>query len=102
MLEKRDKTVSRKWGVAPLGGRVALGVIPIRADIFSEVRRSCEAKGYVPRHTEGKCKRYERPAIKGLYFELNETDKSITAVALSESALYQIVNDFNLPLYKKD
>ncbi len=99
----QERTVSLEWRVLALGGesKIPEGIIPIDSSKFDFVRRSLTEKGYLrPEHIDAE-KRYAHHSTRGLYICINESTRSIKAIAFGDSALSQVADDFNLPLYRQ-
>jgi hypothetical protein len=102
MVEKKDKSIVLEWRVISLGGAsgVPKSVIPIEGMKFKEVRKAIRLKGYRRLQGEGQEIKYSQPSVRGLFVAVNEAEKSIKAIAPGQSSLSQIINDFDLPMYR--
>jgi hypothetical protein len=99
-MDFKEEPYKKEWKVVSLGGgSVPEGVIRIDDDKFMSVRNYCSAKGYRDIGKSDKEFEYEHYALSGLHLFINPQDKIIRAESVSENALYQIVDDFNLPMY---
>jgi hypothetical protein len=101
-MEKKDKSFVLEWQVMSLAGtnNFAKSVIPIEGMKFKEVRKALRIKGYRRLPGEGAEIKYSQPSVRGLTVAVNEGQKSIKAIAPGQSSLSQVVNDFDLPMYR--
>lgn len=101
-MEKKDKSFVLEWQVVSLSGagNLAKHVIPIEGMKFKEVRKQIRLKGYRRLPGEGAEIKYSQPSVRGLTLALNEGQRSIKAIAPGQSSLSQIINDFDLPMYR--
>ena len=101
-MEKKDKSFKLEWRVISLseGNKAAKEIIPIEGMKFKEVRKALRIKGYRRLPGEGQEIRFSQPSVRGLVVAVNDGEKSITAIAPGQSSLSQIINDFNLPMYR--
>ncbi len=99
-MDFKEELYKKEWRVVSLGGgSVPDGIIPIDYDKFTNVKNYWSAKGYRRINQSGKEVKFEHYALAGLYLFVNSQDKIVRAESVSENALYQIVDDFNLPMY---
>ena len=99
----QERTVSLEWRVVALdsGSKLPKGIIPMDGSKFNLIKSSLSEKGYMRgKHIEGEM-RYEHHSTRGLFVCINETTRSIRAVAFGDSALSQVADEFNLPLYNQ-
>jgi hypothetical protein len=101
-MDKKDKSFILEWRVVSLGSSsgMAKSVIPIEGMKFKEVRKALRIKGYRRLPGEGQEIRYSQPSVRGLFVAVNESERYIKAVAPGQSSLSQVVNDFDLPMYR--
>jgi hypothetical protein len=101
-MEKKDKSFVLEWQVMSLAGASSLAksVIPIEGMKFKEVRKALRIKGYRRMPGEGAEIRYSQPSVRGLMVAVNEGQKTIKAIAPGQSSLSQVINDFDLPMYR--
>lgn len=101
-MEKKDKSFVLEWRVVSLaqGNKLPKEIIPIESLKFKDVRKTLGPKGYrcLQGQMYGAC--FTQPSIRGLVIAINEEHHSIRASAPSFTALSQIINDFNLPMYR--
>jgi hypothetical protein len=102
MVEKKDKSIVLEWRVMSLGGgsNIPKHVIPIEGMKFKEVRKALRIKGYRRMPGEGQEIRYSQPSVRGLFVAVNEAEKSLKAISPGQSSLSQVINDFDLPMYR--
>lgn len=102
MVEKKDKSFILEWRVMSLAGgnTIAKSVIPIEGMKFKEVRKALRIKGYRRVPGEGQEIKYSQPSVRGLMVAVNESDRTIRAIAPGQSSLSQVINDFDLPMYR--
>ena len=102
MIEKKDKSIVLEWRVMSLSGgsNIPKHVIPIEGMKFKEVRKALRIKGYRRLPGEGQEIRYSQPSVRGLMVAVNETEKSLKAISPGQSSLSQVINDFDLPMYR--
>lgn len=94
---------SKKWKVKTLGDSSSSSkeYISIDAKKFSDITKYIVSKGYrVKSRAEGQMT-YIQTRYVGLEVIINPPQKIITAQALGQSALGQVINDFDLPLYNR-
>jgi hypothetical protein len=101
-MEKKDKSIILEWRVISLGAssNVPKTVIPIQSMKYKEVRKLIRLKGYRRLQGEGQEIKYSQPSVRGLFIAVNDADRSIRAIAPGQSSLSQIINDFDLPMYR--
>ncbi|MDO8303335.1 MAG: hypothetical protein Q7T18_08840 [Sedimentisphaerales bacterium] len=101
-MEKKDKSIVLEWRVVSLGGGSSLekGIIPIEAMKFKTVRKALRIKGYRRLPGEGQEIKFSQPSVRGLVVAVNETERSIRAISPGQSSLAQVINDFDLPMYR--
>jgi|GEM_PF-3571572 hypothetical protein len=94
----------KKWKVKGLGdasGAASKEYISIDARKFGDIIKHITSKGYrVKTRGEGETI-YTQTRFSGLEVAINPSQKTIVAEALGQSALGQVVNDFDLPLYSR-
>ena len=102
MVGKKDKSFTLEWRVVSLSGTSDMpkDVIRIEGMKFKEVRKTVRLKGYRRLSGQGAEIRYSQPSVRGLMLAINESQKSIRAIAPGESSLAQVANDFDLPMYR--
>lgn len=99
-MEYKQELYKKEWKVVSLmSGAVPEGTIPIDEDKFQKVKNYCTALGYRDVSKSDKEIRYEHYSISGLYLCVNAKDKIVRVESTSETALYQVVEDFGLPMY---
>jgi hypothetical protein len=100
----KGQIFSKKWKVKGLGdtsGTASKEYISIDARKFNDVAKYIVSKGYrVKTRGEGET-RYNQTRFAGLEVVINPSQKTIVVEALGQSAIGQVVNDFDLPLYNK-
>jgi hypothetical protein len=69
---------------------------------FHSVIKLLPEKGMMHGQRIGTEMRYEHHSIRGLHLYIDHGAKTIRATAYGVSALSQVVDDFNLPLYRRD
>jgi hypothetical protein len=101
-LDNKDKSIILEWRVVSLAGGSSLPkhVIPIESMKFKEVRKQIRLKGYRRLQGEGQEIKYSQPSVRGLFVAVHEGERYIRAIAPGQSSLSQIINDFNLPMYR--
>jgi hypothetical protein len=102
MVEKKDKSLILEWRVISLGNSSGIPktIIPIEGMKYKEVRKQIRLKGYRRLPGEGAEVLYSQPSVRGLMIAVNDSDRSIRAIAPGQSSLSQIINDFDLPMYR--
>lgn len=99
----KGQRFTKKWKVKTLGdaGQGAKDVISIDLRKFQEITKHITSKGYrVKTRAEGETI-YNQTRFIGLEVKINLSQKIITAEAYGQSALGQVINDFDLPLYNR-
>lgn len=100
-IEKKFKIYRRTWKVAGLGGgKLEKGIIPINGGKFKDVQRTMREKGYIRGQAVDGGTKYPHHSIRNLALIICKETKTIHAEYESESALGQIMSDFNLAAYK--
>jgi len=99
MVEKRFKIFRRTWKVAGIGGHAEKGIITISGSKFKDILRVMRVKGYARGHAVEEGIKYPHHSIRNLALIVSKADKTIYVEYESESALGQIVDDFNLSTY---
>lgn len=102
MVDKKDKSIVLEWRVMSLSGgsNIPKTVIPIEGMKYKEVKKALRIKGYRRMPGEGAEIKYSQPSVRGLFVAINDGEKSIRAIAPGQSSLSQIINDFDLPMYR--
>ncbi len=100
-IGKKYKIYTRTWMVSGLGssGRQK-DIIPINSGKFKDVLRTMREKGYSRGKLVEGGMRYPHHSFRNLALIIRKEKKIIQAEYASESALGQIIDDFNLPAYK--
>jgi hypothetical protein len=98
-VEKRFKIFKRTWKVAGLGGHKEKGIITITGSKFKDILRVMRVKGYARGHVVEEGIKYPHHSIRNLALIVSKETKTIHVEYESESALGQIVDDFNLSTY---
>jgi hypothetical protein len=99
----KGQRFTKKWKVKSLGDAASSSkdVISIDARKFQDITKHIMSKGYrVKTRAEGETI-YNQTRFIGLEVKVNMSQKTITAEAFGQSALGQVINDFDLPLYNK-
>jgi hypothetical protein len=101
-MEKKDSSFVLQWQVVSLSGvgNLSKEVIPIEGMKYKEVRKQIRLKGYRRLPGEGAEIKYSQPSVRGLTVAVNDSLRSIKAIAPGQSSLSQIINDFDLPMYR--
>ena len=101
-MERKDKSIILEWRVISLGGssNLSKSIIPIQGMKYKEVRKMIRLKGYRRLQGEGQEIKYSQPSVRGLFIAVNDAERSIRAIAPGQSSLAQIINDFDLPMYR--
>ncbi len=99
-IEKKFKIYRRTWKVAGLGGSKEKDVIPINGAKFKDVLKAMREKGYARGKPVEEGMRYPHHSIRNLALIVCKEKKILHAEYESESALGQLVSDFNLTTYR--
>ena len=98
-VEKRFKIFRRTWKVGGLGGHAEKGIITISGSKFKDILRVMRVKGYARGHVVEEGIKYPHHSIRNLALIVCKEKKTIHVEYESESALGQIVDDFDLSTY---
>lgn len=99
----KGQRFAKQWKVKSLGDASSgsKDVISIDGRKFQDILKHINSKGYrVKTRGEGETV-YNQARFIGLEVRINMSEKTITAEAFGQSALGQVINDFDLPLYNK-
>ena len=100
----KGQRFTKQWKVKSLGdasGGASKECISIDLRKFQDITKHIVSKGYrVKTRAEGETI-YNQTRFIGLEVRINMSQKTITAEAFGQSALGQVINDFDLPLYNR-